>query len=60
MTRVYKCPECLGKTYVSDGQPEDGMMTGRMQCPTCRGFGWLTVEEMMAKIEWLLSLGQDA
>lgn len=27
------CALCGGRGYVSDGQIEDGMMTGRMSCP---------------------------
>ena len=27
------CALCGGRGYISDGQPEDGMVTGRMDCP---------------------------
>lgn len=44
------CWLCGGKGYVPDGQAEDGMMTGRMQCPRCAGGGHVTPDDLEREV----------
>lgn len=44
-----RCPSCNGRGWVSDGQPEDGRMTGRKSCPTCKD-GFLADEAFLAYV----------
>ena len=42
-----RCPVCMGRGWVLDGQPEDGMMTGRMDCPLCHDpYGRISEERL--------------
>lgn len=38
------CPICEGRTWVYNGDLDDGMLTGRDDCPTCAGTGQLSAE----------------
>ncbi len=53
------CWYCGGRGYVSDGQPEDGMMTGRMTCPKCDGLGHIDEDDINREITrmWAVARG---
>jgi DnaJ-class molecular chaperone len=51
-----ECWTCEGAGWVSNGDIDDGMMTGRMTCYTCRGRRVVTEEQLLQRIEKLANL----
>ena len=48
--RSLTCWTCRGRTWMEDGDVQDGMMSGRTTCWTCLGTGSVTPDELNAAI----------
>ena len=52
------CWRCEGRGWVRNGEIEDGMMTGRDDCPACGGDGRVTEATLEAEIERMREVAQ--
>lgn len=46
-----RCFRCEGRGWIYNGEPEDGMMSGRDTCPVCRGNCWVYLSTLENEIE---------
>lgn len=50
------CFHCDGRGWIPNGDIEDGMMTGRAECPRCHGNRLVSADEVLREIQRLANM----